>query len=200
MDRKDFTATATLKASAGAADEGTLEATFSRFGVIDRDGDVVLASAVPTNTDIMMVWNHRWDMPIGRGVIRNDGQRAIFSGRFFLETTAGMEAYKTVKASGNLQQYSWGFQVLDSEWGNKDGRKVRFIKQTLPIEVSPVLIGSNQHTGTLQIKEANRTDVDGLERDHLLVLARLRGLEPWPVSPGAVDELAAMARSLGVVV
>ena len=41
-------------------------------------------------------------------------KQGVFDGGFFLETDAGLEAYKTVKAMGTLQEWSWGFRVVDA--------------------------------------------------------------------------------------
>lgn len=134
-------------------DEGQVEAVFSTFNVIDRDGDVILPEAIHDGKEIAMVWAHDWSKPIGKGTIYNDGSKATFKGGFFLDTDAGQEAYKTVKNMGELQQYSWGFRVLTQEKGERNGKAVNLIKDTEEFEVSPVLIGSNMETYTVAIKD-----------------------------------------------
>ncbi len=54
-ETKHVTTTASLKAR---GDEGTVEAVFSTFGVVDRDGDVVLASAFTDGQPAPLVWAH----------------------------------------------------------------------------------------------------------------------------------------------
>lgn len=134
-------------------EEGELEAVFSVFDIVDSDGDVVKSSAIHDGKAIPLVWAHDWSKPIGKGTIVNDGKRAIFKGKFFTETAMGMEAYKTVKAMGDLQEYSWGFRILDESKGEKDGKVVNEINDTEEFEVSPVLIGANRETETIGIKE-----------------------------------------------
>jgi hypothetical protein len=73
---------------------------------------------------------------------------------FFLDTTAGLDAYRTVKAMGDLQEWSWGFRVTDADYGEMDGATVRYIKGAELYEVSPVLVGANRDTATLAIKAA----------------------------------------------
>jgi len=79
----------------------------------------------------------------------------------------GQEAYKLVKAMGDLQQWSFGFQVDDAEEGQftKDGQStnVRYIKSATVYEVSPVLVGANQLTHTLSVKEQKEQDVKNVE-------------------------------------
>ena len=133
-------------------EEGGLVACFSTFGIVDKDLDVVEASAFTPGQEVPLTWSHDWSAPVGKGTILVETDRALFSGRFFTETQAGQEAYKTVKAMGRLQQYSWGFSVLDSVFETRDGQPVRVIKKAQVYEVSPVLVGAGENTRTLAIK------------------------------------------------
>lgn len=141
------------------APEGSVRAVISTFDVIDSDGDVVKSSAIKEGTPVRLCyWGHRWgDLPVGKGVLHNDGKQAIFDGQFFLDTEAGAETYKTVKNLGDLQEWSWGFSVPKGGYkqGEQEGRSVRYITETIPYEVSPVLIGANPVTGTTDIKGAS---------------------------------------------
>jgi len=135
--------------------EGSVQAAFSVFNVIDSDGDVVLPTAFEDGQPVPMVWSHQWVNPVGRGVVKVEKERAIFDGRFFLDTQAGSEAYKTVKNMEELQEWSFGFQVLESdldrEWDGTEG--VRLLKKLQLFEVSPVLVGANRETETVAIKD-----------------------------------------------
>ena len=66
-----------------------------------------------------------------------------------------METYKTVKNLGDLQEWSYGFKVLDDEIGEFQGKQVRILKKLDVYEVSPVLIGAGVGTGTTSLKSAN---------------------------------------------
>lgn len=151
--------------------EGKVEAVFSVFNTVDSDGDVVvpnsLKSAWGESKEVPMVWSHKWESPIGKATISQDSEKAVAKGEFFLDTDAGQEAYKLVKAMGDLQQWSFGFQVDDAEEGQftKDGQStnVRYIKSATVYEVSPVLVGANQLTHTLSVKEQKEQDVKNVE-------------------------------------
>jgi len=95
-------------------------------------------------------------MPIGKGSIKQDKDKATFEGEFFMDTESGKEAYNLVKAMGDLQQWSFGYRVNDSERGKfKSGDKdvdARYLKDLSVYEVSPVLVGANQETYTMAIK------------------------------------------------
>lgn len=134
-------------------DEGTVEAVFSTFGIIDRDGDVVKSGAIP-EVEVPIAWGHDWRQPVGRGSIKVTRKEAKLTGRFFLTTTAGLEAFNTVKEMAELQQWSWGFSVLEWKFAEVDGVEgVRVITKTEPFEVSPVLVGANQETRTVAVKD-----------------------------------------------
>ena len=142
---------------------GNVEAVFSVFDMIDSDGDVVVKGAVksgfPKSDLVPMVWSHDWKQPVGKGYIIDDGTKAVFKGNFFMDTEAGQEAYKLVKNMGELQQWSFGYEVNDSEQGefkDKDGneKNVRYLKSLSVFEVSPVLVGANRETYTLAVKNA----------------------------------------------
>lgn len=144
-------------------DKGNVSAVFSVFNEIDSDGDVVLPQSIKSGygeNGVAMVWGHDWKDVIGRGEIVEEDGRAVFKGQFIMDTQRGRDAYETVKAMGDIQQWSFGYEVLDSENGmfTKDGKEeveVRYLKSLKVWEVSPVLVGANQNTHTLAVKEKN---------------------------------------------
>jgi len=136
-----------------------LEAVFSLFDTIDSDQDVTKQGALRsgyTGNKVPLVWNHDWSKVIGRGVIETDNQKAVFKG-YFLNTESGKEAYETVKQMQDMQQFSYGFQVLDSEKGTHIDSKgqevpVRILKDVKVWEVSPVLVGAQQNSFVQALK------------------------------------------------
>lgn len=157
-------------------DKGAVEAVFSVFGNVDSDGDVVVPGAVKSgfkDTQVPMVFAHKWDQPIGKGSIIQDDEKAVFKGSFFMETEAGKEAYNLVKSMGDLQQWSFGFRVDDSEVAPfkksdepGDEYDVRYLKELTVYEVSPVLVGANQETYTLAIKSGEDTIYEKTEEKY----------------------------------
>tara|TARA_R110000824_G_scaffold297909_2_gene486136 strand:+ start:3875 stop:4690 length:816 start_codon:yes stop_codon:yes gene_type:complete len=139
--------------------EGKVEAVFSVFNEVDSDGDVVLPNSIKSGygeRGVAMVWAHDWKDVVGRGEIVDDGNKAIFKGQFIMDTERGRDAFNTVKAMGDLQQWSFGYEVDDYEVGmfKKDSQEieVRYLKNVKVWEVSPVLVGANQNTSTLLVK------------------------------------------------
>ncbi len=182
-----------------AENEGDFEAVFSTFDVVDHDGDIVLAGAIPDGVEVPVVWHHNWAQPVGRGVVTSELGRAIIRGRFFTETAAGMEAYKTVKAMGDLQEYSWGFRIIVASYEQRDNEWVRLIKQVDIYEVSPVLRGAGMHTGTLAIKSQSLSDQFGTAQalvqdlvNRVKSLADLRAKEGRALSEANRQRLATL--------
>lgn len=190
----------------GSAD-GAVEAIFSTFGVIDSDADIVLASAFTPGQQVPMVWAHDWQRPVGKGSVRVERDRAVLDGMFFLDTTAGLDAYRTVKAMGDLQEWSWGFRVTDADYGEVDGQSVRYIKGTELYEVSPVLVGANRDTATLAIKGHGldfdaHADAFGESLEHLIARCRsgseARAKEGRAISSARRGRMQAVSESLRV--
>tara|TARA_R100001440_G_scaffold70521_2_gene92978 strand:- start:3935 stop:4771 length:837 start_codon:yes stop_codon:yes gene_type:complete len=209
-------------------DNGTVEAVFSVFNEIDSDNDVVLPNAIRSGygeKGVVMCWGHDWKQIIGKGKIVTDENKATFKGKFNMTTNAGKEAYETVKAMEDMQQWSFGFEVNDSEMGSftKDSgesQEVRYLKDVKVWEVSPVMVGANQNTYTLAIKEAKEQDEIieqeenkdlGLrftdEVDNLLIkmtallkrskeLTALRLSKNKTLSEGSIDELEKLKDAL----
>ncbi len=198
MDIKQVRTAAEIKAD---APEGAIRAVFSTFDEVDRDGDIVLASAFTPGQAVPLTWAHRWEMPVGRGVIQVEASRAVFDGTLLMDTQAGQEAYKTIKGMGDLQQYSWGFRVVDAAYEQRDGEYIRIIKRAEVFEVSPVLIGANSGTYTLGIKGSSQPLADHSEAALAAVkdlaeryksLAGLRAKEGRVLSDANRRRLAAM--------
>lgn len=153
--------------------EGKVSAVFSVFNSLDSDGDVVLPGSIKSgfkSGDVPMVWAHKWDMPIGKGRIKEDDGKATFDGEFFMDTDSGQEAYKIVKNMGDMQQWSFGYRVNDAETApfksadSENEQDARYLKDLTVFEVSPVLVGANQETYTMAIK-SNKELVEDLVED-----------------------------------
>lgn len=177
-------------------ERGRIKAVFSVFDEMDSDGDIVLSSALTNGQKVPMVWAHRWDQPVGKGRVEVQEDRAIFDGTFFLDTVDGEQAYLKVKNMEDLQEWSWGFRILDYDIEENEDAKwgyVRIIKRAELFEVSPVLVGANRNTRTLSVKsDSANSDVDNnsivneKEGEYVLIIKNVNGDEEFTIS----DELA----------
>lgn len=150
-------------------DTGEFRAVFSWFNVVDKTGDITLPSAFTDGEKVKIsAWGHAWSaLPIGRGTVHKDAEKAFVDGVFFISTSHGRDAYETIKGLGNdLNEFSYGFDVLDSE--EKDGHRI--LKKLKVFEVSPVMIGAGNRTFLESIKSAGGHDA----KDLLLQITKLK--------------------------
>lgn len=153
MKTKTFRAAMQIKAD---GQPGEFRAVFSTLNVIDKDRDVTLPGAFKEGAAVRIsYWGHRWqDLPVGRGVIHSDEKQAWVDGQFFLDTSAGKETYLTVKGLGDLQEWSYGYEIEDASFGKFQEQDVRFLRALDVPEVSPVMLGAGIDTYTESIKGA----------------------------------------------
>jgi len=163
--------------------EGSFVARIATLNVKDKDDDVTLNGAFPEGKEVLIsAYQHNsWGgaLPVGKAVIQENGEEVIATGQFNLKTDMGKQHYETVKFTGGLQEWSYGFKVKEWEVGEHEGDEVRFLKSVDPLEISPVLVGAGNNTATLGIKGDKTTYADHAEA----VLA-------------AVDELVSRTKSL----
>lgn len=137
---------------------GAVRAVFATLNVVDKDGDITVPGAFESGAEVIIsAYGHQsWggSLPVGKGVINEVGNEAVFEGRFFLNTTHGRDTYETLKGLGERQEWSYGYNVLDSEQQTIDGKSVRVLKKLKVVEVSPVLVGAGVNTRTLAVKGA----------------------------------------------
>lgn len=150
-----------------AEKEGSFTAKIATLNVVDKDGDVMLPGAFPHGKAVLVsAYQHgswRGLLPVGKASIKESEDNVLAEGEFNLSTQTGREHYESVKFSGGLQEWSYGFQVMESDDETRDGHKVRLLKKVEPYEISPVLLGSGVDTATLAIKNENTTYADQAE-------------------------------------
>lgn len=206
-------------------DKGELSVVFATKGIWDKDGDFT-EDGFFGEQEIIMVPAHDWThVPIGKGRTREEGNLAIADIKMNLEIQAARDWLSAIKfdlKEGNrpLQEYSYGFKVLDggSEMGDRLGRRGRILRP-LPDgmpgskiwEVSPVLVGAGERTRTLAAKSANGEGVKFCEEVSEVLaaaegclqrskeLASLRAKEGRDLSQPNRERLAAMADSFSKV-
>lgn len=136
--------------------KGEVEAVFATLNVKDKDDDVTFPGAFTNGQEVVISsYNHKsWEgaLPVGKGVISEIGDKVVMKGQFFMGTTAGRETFEVVKQLGQRQEWSYGFNVDDSERGEFKGESVRMLKKMTVFEVSPVMRGAGVGTGTTYAK------------------------------------------------
>lgn len=144
--------------------KGTFRARFATTNVVDHDKDVTFPGAFPAGKEIVIsAYQHTsWTgaLPTGKGVVGQDSEKAWVDGQFFIGTPHGLAAYETVKALGGLQEWSYGYDVLEASYDEERLKEfpgaLRGLIKVDVHEVSPVLLGAGIGTATEAIKAAKQ--------------------------------------------
>lgn len=203
----------TVKGLKEVKDEGIVRAAFAAFNVIDLDGDVTMPGAFGNQSVRIAQWGHNWgDLPIGKGTVSENGAEAVVDSQFFLDTDHGRNAFGTVKGLGDLQEWSYGFDVVKSSYGEFQGTPVRFLESLKVHEVSPVMLGAGIGTRTLEAKGFDphkgipfltEADIAGASLadvkafiDRAASLADVRAKEGRTFSSANLEKLTSLAASM----
>lgn len=158
MEKKTFRGPLEIKAD---SEQGEFKATFSKLNVKDHDGDVTVPGAFTEGQEVIVEgWNHDYRLPVGKGAIHSDKEKAWIDGQFLLDTQVGREHYLTVKALGGIVEWSYTFNVQESSADTRDGERVRVLKKLDVWGVAPVTRGAGIGTQTTAIK-SSKSDGDG---------------------------------------
>lgn len=137
-------------------EKGAFAAVFATLNVVDHDGDVIPNGAIEDGAKVRIsAYNHSsWGgaLPVGKGTIHEVDNELHVEGEFFQNTTVGRDTYETVKGLDDLTEWSFGFDVLESERATMDGEQVNKLTKLKVFEVSPVLLGAGVGTRTLEVK------------------------------------------------
>ena len=159
MDQK--TLPAVVKA-VGDSGDGSFEAIVSTYDVDSVNDQVVPGAFAKTleawksaERPIPVIWSHRHDDPFSHvgqvtEAAERPGEGLWVKGQLDLENPTGRQVYKLLKG-GRVNNFSFAYDVEDAE-ENNDG--VQLLKQIKLYEVGPTLIGANQATRALSVKEA----------------------------------------------
>jgi HK97 family phage prohead protease len=149
--------------------EGIVEAFVSGIGNKDSVGDIVEPGAFQKSLERRhprVIWSHDWNLPVGKVLeiyeVSPDDPRlpakmkkARIGGlyakvQFNLLSEKGREAFASVAFFGKDQEWSIGYKTLRSKFDPMV--KANRLQEVELFEVSPVLHGANQLTGTVSVK------------------------------------------------
>ena len=178
--------TANYKALEGqvSVDEakGIVECFVAAVGNKDSVGDIVLPGAFNASLKRRkprVVWGHNWNEPIGKVLdifevgpndprlplkMKSGGVGGLYARvQFNLKSERGREAFANVTFFGKEQEWSIGYKTLDAVYD--PAQKANLLKEVELYEVSPVLHGANQLTGTISIKSDKQVEEKSALKD-----------------------------------
>lgn len=200
--------------------EGMVLACFATMNVIDKDGDITLPGFFGKQ-DVVMLPAHDWSsVPLGKGTIYESGDQALAELKMNLDVQLARDWHSSLmfdmKNGKPLQEYSYGFTIVEggSSEGGTDGAGMKAYRTLRPTpdgmpgckihEVSPVLVGAGENTGTLSVKSGLTfvQEADGVieSLDSLLKraksLAELRAKDDRSLSAVSQDRLKSLCDKL----
>ena len=150
--------------------EGVVECFVAAIGNKDSVGDIILPGAFSNSLKRRkprVVWGHNWNEPIGKvlsieevasqdrrlpGKMREAGVGGLLAKvQFNLNSERGREAFSTVAFFGEEQEWAIGYKTINADYD--PNAQANMLKEVELYEVSPVLHGANQLTGTLSVKD-----------------------------------------------
>lgn len=153
--------------------KGIVECFVAAIGNKDSVGDIIVPGAFDASLKRRkprVVWGHNWNEPIGKVLeivevgptdprlpmkMRQAGVGGLFARvQFNLKSERGREAFSNVSFFGEEQEWSIGYKTLNGDFDPQ--KQANILKEVELYEVSPVLHGANQLTGTISIKSANK--------------------------------------------
>lgn len=160
--------------------QGIVECFVAGIGNKDSVGDICAPGCFTESLKRRrprVVWGHNWNEPIGKvleiyEVRPNDprlprkmqmaGIGGLFAKvQFNLKSERGKQAFADVAFFGEEQEWSIGYKTLNADYDAS--RQANVLREVELYEVSPVLHGANQLTGTISIKSDSIFSTDIFE-------------------------------------
>ncbi|MBW8638986.1 HK97 family phage prohead protease [Hoeflea sp. WL0058] len=193
-------------------DDGHGMARIATLSAIDHDGDTYAKGAFSAEGGdqwAQILAAHNWGtVPLGKARVFERGDEALAELHLNLNTDAGKEWHAALKfdlegcdGTGSkhpIQEWSYGFRVLDAAHEDRDGEKVRVLKRLKVFEVSPVVQGAGINTGTLVMKGAalKGERFERLTEDLAEILSGIKA-DPTALSAAGLKQIADLHEGLG---
>ncbi|ATZ08315.1 HK97 family phage prohead protease [Corynebacterium striatum] len=147
----------------GDGGKAEFEAYASVFGNRDSYGDVVQKGAFAASlkawaekgAPIPLLWGHNMadpDFNIGMVTSAEEDEHGLkVVCELDTDSPKGAQVHRLLK-QGRVREMSFAFAATSSEYGELDGKSVRFLKEVDLFEVSVVPLGANPETEVLAVK------------------------------------------------
>ena len=191
-------------------DEGRGMARIATLSAVDHDGDTYAKGAFGEAQWSQILAAHNWGtVPLGKARVFERGDEALAELHLNLATDAGKQWHAALKfdlenlegGAPPVQEWSYGFRVLDAAHEEREGERVRVLKRLKVFEVSPVVQGAGMNTGTLVMKGATLKG-EHFQRlmDDLAEIAAAAGSDPAGLSAVGLKQLADLHGGLAAIV
>jgi HK97 family phage prohead protease len=195
-----------FKASSGTFNidqaQGIVECFVAGVGNKDSVGDVLLPGAFNGSLrrrKPRVVWGHNWNDPIGKVLeiyevppsdprlpmkMKSAGIGGLYARvQFNLNSEKGKEAFANVAFFGEEQEWSIGYKTIQASFD--PNLQANILKEVELYEVSPVLHGANQLTGTISVK-SDTAVLDESKGHGMPGMPGMPGMMPSPGMPSGM--------------
>lgn len=189
---------------------GTGLARIATLSEVDHDGDTYAPGAFTWREQWVLILpaHDRDALPLGKARLYEKDGVAYAELQLNVETSDGKDWASHLKfdlGTGTpVQEWSYGFSVIDAQYEDRNGMRVRVLKKLDVQEVSPVVRGAGMGTGTLSMKSRGGfgAQIDGViaEIDDIIDragdVANLRAAEGREMSKARLDQLTSLKGKL----
>ncbi len=185
---------------------GTGLAKIATLSAVDSDGDTYAPGAFAWKDGgqwcSILPAHDRRSAPLGKALVYEEGDAALAKLHFNLDVAEAKSWHSAIMfdlAQGRpVQEYSYGFGVLDHAKDMRGGDRVRVLKQLDVHEVSPVLRGAGAGTGTISMKNAGlKAEAFGRLLTELGTMADALKGDPSALSATGRKQMAEIHAALG---
>lgn len=163
---------------------GEVSSVIATLNVKDKDGDVTLPGFFGDKGQVVsIVTSHNWqELMVGKGILKEDGEEAVFRGKFNLADPDGKKLHTKLlfDVDNPPAKIEWSYNLRIKDGGRVafhdhedfgDGQWLGPVDGEAGVkvdEVSPVMVGAGEGTGTLGVK--------ALRGDTMSILEELAGM------------------------
>lgn len=157
-------------------DAGRGLAVIATLSAVDADDDTYDRGAFGEQPVMVLAAHDHATVPLGKGRVFERGDQALAEFRLNLDSKTAAEWHSALKfdlADGHpVQEWSYGFRVIDARHEQRDGRRVRVLTRLKVHEISPVVVAAGVGTRTVTVKHAPAPDPEAAVRRGLAALSR----------------------------
>ena len=116
--------------------------------------------------DVRALWNHNPDHVLGRNksgtLTLKEDDKGLYFEIFPPDTQFARDLMTSIKRK-DITNNSFGFTILDEDWGKKEGKELRTLKKVKLYDVSPVAYAANPKT-EVWVRSGGNVYVSGIDR------------------------------------
>ena len=159
MERRQVTDFFELKE---VSEDGTFTGIASVTGIEDLQGDVLdrnaFSKTLKENPVVPILWQHDTHEVIGKGVVRQNGDKILVEGKLDLADPMAEKAYGKMKRK-LITGLSIGFSAIKSTWQEVGGRAVRHISELKLWEISAVTFPALPEAQITAVKSMDQASI-----------------------------------------